>query len=202
MNSVLRDCRKCPPFLLFVRAIQSINANFAEKREKYANGNAADIVDDVLAKIVSNTDDGRKLRARNVFGPVFEVDSRVAGNATMIVDLERSQCSCMMFQDLGYPCVHACSAALLACVDVPSLCIDERRIGALRMVYEFGVIPVDIETIHPVPLEPPFVQRLPGRPKVKRIHRRNEDQPKGSTSARCVVKQATPRGPALRTTQK
>ena len=154
MNSVLRDCRKCPPFLLFVRAIQSINANFAEKREKYADGNAADIVDDVLAKIVSNTDDGRKLRPRSVFGPVFEVDSRVAGNATRIVDLERRQCSCMMFQDLGCPCVHACSAALLAGVDFPPPCVNERRIGALRMVYEFGVIPVDIETIHPVHLEP------------------------------------------------
>ena len=175
MNSTLRDCRKRPPLTLFVKAVRKINATFAEKREKYAAGNATDIVENVFAEIVANTEAGRQLLATSVFGPVFEVKSSVPGNASRIVDLERRQCSCMMFQDLGYPCAHACSAALLAGVDIPSLCIDERRVGTLRTVYEFGIIPVDIENVHPIPLEPPLVRRQAGRPMVNRIRRRDEE---------------------------
>ena len=69
MNSVLRDCRKRPPMTLFVKAVRKINANFAEKRERYAAGNATDIVESVFAELVANTEAGRQLIARSVFGP-------------------------------------------------------------------------------------------------------------------------------------
>ena len=84
----------------------------------------------------------------------------------------------MKFQDLGFPCKHACAAAILAGVDIPSLCIQERHVLTLRMVYEMGIIPVDIETIPSLPLEAPLVHRQAGRPKMKRIRRQNEDRPK------------------------
>ena len=177
-NSALRECRKCPPTKLFIMAIRNINAKFAERREKYASGNETDIAGKIMAKLVKRVEDGRKLEARRVSGSVFDVQSRVGSDTSRTVDLERRQCTCMKFQDYGYPCNHACAAALLAGVDITSLCIDERRVGALRRVYEMGIIPVDIETILPIPLEPPLVQRLPGRPKVKRIRRRDEDRRK------------------------
>ena len=176
-NSALRDCRKCPPTRLFIMAIRKINATFAERREKYATGNETDIADKIRAKLVKRVEDGRKLEARRVSGHIFDVQSRVGSDSSRTVDLERRLCTCMKFQDYGYPCAHACSAALLAGVDITSLCIDERRVGALRRVYEMGIIPIDIETIPSIPLEPPLVQRQAGRPKVNRIHPRVEDAP-------------------------
>ena len=177
-NSALRKCRKCPPTKLFIKTIQTINATFAKRREKYANGNETDIVAKVLAKMVKLVEKGRQLAARSVSGHVFDVQSRPGVDASRIVDLEKRECTCMKFQDLGYPCKHACAAALLAGVDIPSLCIDERRVGALRRVYEFGIIPIDMETIPLIPIEPPLIKRQAGRPKVKRIRRRDEDRPK------------------------
>ena len=114
-----------------------------------------------MAKLVKRVEDGRKLEARRVSGSVFDVQSWVGSDTSRTVDLERRLCSCMKFQDYGYPCNHACAAAFLAGVDITSLCIDERRVGTLRRVYEMRIIPVDIETILPIPLEPPLVQRLP-----------------------------------------
>ena len=84
---------------------------------------------------------------------------------------------CMQFQDLGHPRVHACSAALKADVDVLGLCIEERRVGSLQMVYARGIIPVDLDTVPVEDALPPIVQRLPGRPKTKRIRRAHEDRP-------------------------
>ena len=101
----------------------------------------------------------------------------------------------MKFQDLGFPCKHACAAAILADVVIPSLCIDERRVGALQRVYEIGIVPFDIETIPSLPLEAPLVHRQAGRPKVKRIQRQNEDRPKRSFYVPCAMKVAIPRGP-------
>ena len=166
------------PRRLFITVIQKINAMFAERREKYAAGNETDIADRIFAKMVKRTEDGRKLEARHASGPVFDVQSCEGSDASRVVNLETRECSCMKFQDYGYPCKHACSAALQAGVDIPSLCIDERRVGALRRVYAFGIIPVDLLTIPSIPLEPPIVQRQAGRPKANRIRRWDEGRPK------------------------
>ena len=56
-NSFLK-IRKYPPTKLFILVIRKINANFAEKREKYANKNPEDLVDDIFAALVRNTEDG------------------------------------------------------------------------------------------------------------------------------------------------
>ena len=71
----------------------------------------------------------------------------------MVVNLNERTCSCIKFKNHGIPREYVCSAALKDGVDILSLCIDERRIGTLRMVYQYGIIPVDIETIPSIPLE-------------------------------------------------
>ena len=177
-NSSLLKIRKYPPMKLFVKVIQKINATFEERRAFYGTGNPTGIVDNVWAVVAKNIEGGRRLAARNIFGDVFNIDSQAGRQISRIVDLGKRTCSCMLFQDLGYPCIHVCSAALQGGVDIRALCIDERRVGALRRVYEVGIIPVDIETIQPIPLEPPVVHRQAGRPKVKRTRRKNEDHPK------------------------
>ena len=177
-NASLAKIRKYPPTKLFIKAIQKINATFTEKREKYPNGNETGLVDTTFAKVVKNTEKGRRLEARRVSENVFDVDSHAGSEVSRVVNLHERTCSCIKFQDLGIPCEHACSAALKDGVDILSLCIDERHIGTLRMVYQFGIIPIDIETIPSLPLEAPLARQQPGRPKVKRIRRQNEDRPK------------------------
>ena len=129
-----------------------------------------------MQDIVTNIEAGRRMVARNVFGNLFDVQTDVGSNSTRIVDLVSRTCSCKMFQDLGYPCAHACAATLESQIDIMALCIDERRIGSLRAVYEMGIIPVDIESVQSMALLPPLVQRLPGRPKSKRIRSEVEDR--------------------------
>ena len=58
---------------LFVESIQKINDRFAERREKSANGNETDIVDDVFATIVTNTETGRRLGVISASDDVFDV---------------------------------------------------------------------------------------------------------------------------------
>ena len=123
-------------------------------------------------------EDGRRLECVNVFGMKFQVQSRVAGGALRDVDLECLKCSCKQFRDLGYPCVHACSAALFSDVRIPSLCIPERRVGALQMIYAEGIVLVDMENVRSQVLASPLVQRLPGRPRIKRVRRQEEDRPR------------------------
>ena len=178
INAWLVECRKFPPLQFFNRAIAKTNELFARRRAMYANGNPEDIVGDVFATMVQNYEDGRRLLTQNVFGPFFNVESRVAGRAERVVDLDRRECSCKEFQDLGYPCVHACAAARSAHVDIAPLCLDERRVGSLRAVYEIGIIPVDMETVVPEDVEPPVFHRQAGRPKTKRIRKRHEGKRK------------------------
>ena len=108
--------------------------------------------------------DGRRLEAIRTFGMVFKVQSSLGSNAMRVVNLDRRTCTCKQFEDLGIPCVHACSAAFVAHVDVSTLCIEERRVSALRRVYAEGIMPVDMGTVPVEPVKPPFVRRLPGRP--------------------------------------
>ena len=176
-NASLLKIRKCSPLKLFMKTIQKINATFAERREKYATANPADLADTIFAIVAKNLEDGRRLEARTVDGITFDVDDQPGSQASRIVNLTARTCTCMKFQDHGFPCAHACSAALKANVDYRTLCIDERRVGSLQAVYRVGIIPVDIETIEPVALLPPLVVRQAGRPMVNRIRRKNEDLP-------------------------
>ena len=183
-NSSLLQIRKYPPTKLFIHAIRKINATFAERRDKYANKDPGDIVDNIFAVLMKNTEEGRKLEARRVSEHDFDVDSRVGTDASRTVRLAGRTCTCMLFQDLGFPCVHACSAALKANIDPRTLCIGERQVGALQAVYQFGVIPVDIETVPSMALLPPLVQRAAGRPRVIRIERRDDG---GQTRVNCCT---------------
>ena len=177
-NSAILKLRKCAPLKLFVKAIRKINATFAERREKYANADPTDLADTIFPTLAKNLEDGRRLEARTVDGISFDVDDQPGSLAQRVVNLTERTCTCMMFQDLGIPCPHACSAAFKANVDYRTLYIDERRVGSLQAVYRAGIIPVDLERVEPVALLPPLVQRQAGRPKVKRIRRPNEDRPR------------------------
>ena len=178
VNALLVEQRKMPPFWFFVETLRKVNGMFARRREKYRAMPPDDIVENVLAELAQNGEVGRRLEARNVHGLVFDVQSRVAGRAARVVDLSRRECSCKMFQDLGYPCVHACSAAIMAGVDVPSLCIEARRVRALQAVYARGVVPADIEDVPSEPVLPPIPRRLPGRPHVSRFRPAHETRQK------------------------
>ena len=56
-NSSLLQIRKYPPTKLFIHAIRKINATFAERRDKYANKDPGDIVDNIFAVLMKNTEE-------------------------------------------------------------------------------------------------------------------------------------------------
>ena len=178
LNAWLQEQRSQPPLRFFLDTLRKINELFHERRQKYEGMNNDDIEPSTFASIIRNTEDGRRLECINVFRMKFQVESWVAGSALRDVDLECRECSCKQFEDLGYPCVHACSAALFSGVRIPSLCIPERRVGSLQMVYAEGIVLVDMESVRPQILASPLVQRLPGRPRIKRIRRAEEDRPR------------------------
>ena len=63
-NAWLLECRKRSPTKLFIKAIQKINARFAERREMNTAQDETAIVDWVLTEIVKNHENGRRLEAR------------------------------------------------------------------------------------------------------------------------------------------
>ena len=176
-NAWLLECRKRSQMKLFFKAIQKVNARFARRPDMYTARDDAAMVDKVLAEIVKDNENGRRLEAQFA-SDVFAVQSCPEIDVLRAVDLEKRECSCKKFQDMGFPCKHACAAALLAGVDIPSLYIDEHNVWTLRMFYEHGIIPVDIETVPSLALEVPLIQRQVGRPMVNRIPLQIEDSQK------------------------
>ena len=170
---------------LFLKAIQKINERFGDRLERFTVQDEAAIVDKVFAEIVKNNENGRRLEAQFSSGNVFAVQSSPESDVWRVVDLEKRECSCKKFLDMGFTCKQTCTAALLAGVDIPWLCIDQHRVWTLRMVYEHGIIPVHIETIPSITLEAPLVHRQAGRPNVNHIRRRDEDRQK--KAYRCSV---------------
>ena len=178
INAWLQEQRSQPPLRFFLDTLRKINELFNEMRLNYEKMNRDDIEPATFASIIHNTEDGRRLECFNVFGMKFQVQSRVAGGTLRDVDLECRECSCKQFQDLRCPCVHACSAALFSGVRIPSLCIPERRVGSLQMVYAEGIVLADMENVRSQVLAFPLVQRLPGRPRIKRARHQEEDRPR------------------------
>ena len=177
INAWLLKERKYPPLKFFLEALLKVNALFAERRAQYQRLSPNNIEERTFASVVKNNEEGRRLETWIVSGLRFQVESHVGGRSRRDVDLEQHTCTCMEFQDLGYPCIHACAAAQTAGVDVLSLCIHERRVGALQRVYEQGVALVDMENVPTEVVLPPIVQRQPGRPKSRRIRRAQEERP-------------------------
>ena len=87
-----------------------------------------------------------------------------------------------MFQDIGYPCPHACSAAFAAGIDVLTLCVEERRVQSLQMVNARRIIPVDMDDVEPENVLPPIVKRPSERPKKIRMRRTQDELPSRITS--------------------
>ena len=57
-NSWLLECRTLPLMFFFHETIRKINTPFSKRREFYEKGDPNDIEEDVLVKIVKNTDEG------------------------------------------------------------------------------------------------------------------------------------------------
>ena len=91
----------------------------------------------------------------------------------------------MLLQDVPRPRVsmpHACSAAFAAGIDVLTLCIEERRVQSLQMVYARGIIPIDMDDVESENVLPPIVKRPSGRPKKIRMRSTQEELPSRITS--------------------
>ena len=178
INASLLECRKNPPVKLFLETVDKINSLFWERREMYYNKDPNDLVECVFVSVCKNLSDGRSLKATRTFGMVFKVQSSINENTERVVDLERRTCTCKTFEDMGFPCRHACAAAILANVEIRSLCSQERRVGSLQRTYSEGIMVVDMRNVPVQHLEPPLIKRLPGRPKERRIRSQVEDRPR------------------------
>ena len=111
-------------------------------------------------------------------GVVF---SSKGGGVTYRVDLRRQFCSCGMFQATSIPCKHAIALCMHPSVNLEARsfvdeCLTMR--GFRAFVRLAGTVPqvASAEVARDV-LQPPVVQRLPGRPKKRRARSRGEEGP-------------------------
>ncbi|XP_057811787.1 uncharacterized protein LOC131026026 [Salvia miltiorrhiza] len=119
--------------------------------------------------------DSRLCRAHPGLGGKFEVqhfDDR------FIVTLGDKSCSCRLWDITGIPCVHALSAINFMKEDSDAYVHECYSIDKYLRAYNYGMEPINGEKMWPkavgLPVKPPEVRVMPGRPKKKRKRDRDE----------------------------
>ncbi|VYS47780.1 unnamed protein product [Arabidopsis thaliana] len=128
---------------------------------------------------------------------IFQVNT--SAGASFIVDLQRKNCTCKVFDTLGIPCSHALAAARSNGTPIQDLVDDYYKINAWRSAYSAVVMPVPNAADEEVPEEvvnaerlPPQANTGPGRPRKRRIPSTGENtgitEPHAGTQYHRVMK--------------
>ena len=104
---------------------------------------------------------------------VVEVQ-RSVDNSFAVVNVQQRTCSCRKWQELRYPCVHACAAIYFRREDPMAYISRYYAISELKAVYQPVPIPVGITTLLNDNTEPPVAKPMRGRPRKIRIRSRSE----------------------------
>ncbi|KAI8569404.1 hypothetical protein RHMOL_Rhmol02G0276500 [Rhododendron molle] len=150
-------------------------------RREEASRWVSQICPDMDAKLAKRIDKGRSWRVYKSKTGLYEVKSVPA----VLVNLEEGTCSCGAWQYNGFLCAHAATVLVKACGAEGSLAgyIDPfYHVEAYRLTYQDNIHPVlamdipDFTEGSTRVIKAPKNRRQAGRPCVKRIRSRGEEQ--------------------------
>ena len=99
----------------------------------------------------------------------FEVERKNDSLKRRVVDLSVPSCSCGFYKEFGIPCRHICAAVFSKHENPKDLIIPERSLGALKMMYNGHIVPVDLNDLEEDQLKAPTKTKKRGRRKEKRM---------------------------------
>ncbi|XP_048634042.1 uncharacterized protein LOC125608139 [Brassica napus] len=160
---------------------ESLNPALSEAREREAAASCGGLVTPKVEELIfKNFDVSTGFVVRHINKAEYEVKGMDC--VTFIVNLEQKNCSCLEFDMLLIPCVHASAAAIHSNRRVDSLVGEKytRNICAAR--YSMSINPKgsykahapEPDTLGSLQLAPPKTRHPPRRPKKSRILSKGE----------------------------
>ena len=201
VNSMLADARVLSWLEAIDNILDKMSTKISKRREKYKDRNGNEIVAAVVKRVRGAWGDAASMEVhriednQNTFKIVDGGLSRHGDNdiatgppalltgqrRTHVLKPDRHWCSCGMWQEYRYPCVHACAYFRMwkdcELEDVLQSEVDDYySFSTLHGLYERNIVPVVMDSIiFDGKTKPPrALHQTTGRPRVKRIRRRSE----------------------------
>ncbi|XP_058216831.1 uncharacterized protein LOC131327707 [Rhododendron vialii] len=179
-NNWILDARLMPIMNLVEELRSKIMIQMLRRREE-ASRWVSQICPDMDAKLAKRIDKGRSWRVYKSKTGLYEVKSVPA----VLVNLEEGTCSCGAWQYNGFLCAHVATVLVKTCGEEGSLAgyIDPfYHVEAYRLTYQDNIHPIlamdilDFTQGSTQVIKAPKNRRQAGRPCVKRIRSRGEEQ--------------------------
>ena len=179
LNNVLTMARDYPVISLLETLRTTLVTWFALRREAaQVEGNL--LPPKVNEMVIENFKKGAGYVVVKIGDLFYEVRDRQ--DSAFAVNLWERTCTCREFQLLTIPCSHAIATAIKEGIRVETMVGIYHTVPYLRLAYKGLIMPVpDMDTLTPSPsdvgggkLALPYVRRLPGRPRKRRLFYRGE----------------------------
>ena len=179
LNNVLTMARDYPVISLLETLRTTLVTWFALRREAaQVEGNL--LPPKVNEMVIENFKKGAGYVVVKIGDSFYEVRDRQ--DSAFAVNLWERTCTCRKFQLLTIPCSHAIATAIKEGIRVETMVGIYHIVPYLRLAYKGLIMPVpDMDTLTPPPsdvgggkLALPYVRRLPGRPRKRRLFYRGE----------------------------
>ncbi|KAG6964349.1 hypothetical protein JG687_00006018 [Phytophthora cactorum] len=99
---------------------------------------------------------------------------RVSENTYAQVGVALDLCSCGMWMELRYPCLHACAALQAVGIDSLPKMSEYYSVERLRRSYAQSALPVNVGLLVLGTIKPPVITATRWRPKMVRTRNRSE----------------------------
>lgn len=179
LNAALSEGREYPIVALLEHIRTILMGWFSIRREKAAR--CGGVVTPKVEELISrNFDLSTGLLVRHINKAEYEVKDNAG--LPFRVDLEKKVCSCLAFDMLLIPCIHAVAAAMKSNRRVDALVGDKYSRNNWAVAYSLSINPPgnymttaeQPGSLGSMMLAPPNTRRPPGRPRKARILSRGE----------------------------
>ena len=162
------------PIVSMVETIRMMLMRWFYCRRSKSERHNSPVTPEVEEMMLRNLTESGSLSVKPASLTIFQVNT--SAGASFIVDLQRKNCTCKVFDTLGIPCSHALAASRSNGTPIQDLVDDYYKIDAWRSAYSAVVMPVPNVSDEEVPEEvvnaerlPPQASTGPGRPRKRRI---------------------------------
>lgn len=178
-NGVLKEAREYPLITMFEYIRTTVMGWLALRRAK-ANREQGTLTPNVRKLVEENYELSTGLVVRDIGELEFQVDD--SSGECFTVRLAPGNCSCMEYDEIGIPCIHALAAATRIGFPSDALVAPAYYVPTWRKGFAGKIYPVpsvgglEVGRGTPYELLPPAVRRPPGRPRKVRILSRGESK--------------------------
>lgn len=183
MNSSIADERLAAHLAIFIRITRKISIRLTTLHTRY-QGLADTVVPRIDATLRKAVDSALRREVlphtATEASRIFEV-KRLSKQEYRVVDLAKRTCTCGVWEEMQYPCVHAHAAILHEKELVSSYVHAAFLVSSCKEAVSGTIVPVDVEVCDRDETSlPPIVQRRPGKQKTRRFPSAGEEEEKSS----------------------